>query len=204
MDQFWDDAPTWIGVAAAVAAFVVGLWQYRTAQQWKRAEFVAAEMKAFFADAQVATALILIDYSEIKLDPSGRISKTGRRFDDAMVISALAVHTKFAGEIEKFGEEEMQARLAFDALLTGLERFDHYVRAGLIEIDDLKVYLDYWIDKMGNPAKGWKAAAFYDALADFVNGYGYSGVAHLFLAFQAPLAARLKDPAVGLETAQDL
>ena len=35
-----------VGIASGLAAFVVGLLQYSRAQQWKRAEFVAAQMKA--------------------------------------------------------------------------------------------------------------------------------------------------------------
>lgn len=38
----------------------------------------------------------------------------------------------------------------------------------VIELEDLKVYLDYWIDKMGNPSKGWKKPEFHDAFAAFV------------------------------------
>lgn len=189
MDPSWGDIPTWIGLVAAYVAFRAGLAQYRTAQEWKRAEFVAAEMKAFFADPQIATALMLIDYSVIRLDGDGKRSKDGWVFDDEKIVRSLAVHTKFTGEIEKFGVDEMVARMAFDSLLTALERLDHYLKTRLIELKDLKVYLEYWIDKMGNPATGWKPPAFYDALSSFIKAYGYAGVEHLFAEFKVPVAA---------------
>jgi hypothetical protein len=194
MGSPWGDVPTWIGLIGAFVAFRAGLNQYRTAQQWKRAEFVAAEMKAFFADSQIAIALILVDYSPIRLDHEGRLSKAGWVFDDDKLISSLAIHTQFADDIERFEDDEMLARLAFDSLLTGLERFDHYLRTRLIDLEDLKVYLDYWIDKMGNPSKEWKKPEFYDAFAAFVRAYGYRGVEHLFVEFGVPLPVRKGAP----------
>ena len=49
------------GVLAACAAFANGLWQYAKAQRWERAEFVAAEIKAFESDDLVAKALLMLD-----------------------------------------------------------------------------------------------------------------------------------------------
>jgi hypothetical protein len=40
-----DLALTFVGVCGAAVAFVIGLRQYKRAEQWKRAEFIAAEMK---------------------------------------------------------------------------------------------------------------------------------------------------------------
>jgi hypothetical protein len=183
----WGDVPTWLGLLGAGVAFGVGLAQYRTAQAWKRAEFVASETKQFFDDELVATALLLVDYSVIRLDEQGQMSSKGHVFDDALLQRALTVHTKFADEIEKFPPDEMQARTAFDALLTGLERFDQYVSTELITVGDLKVHLDYWIDKLANPDSDWKPQGFYDAMRNFVVAYQYRGVMRLFERFGYPI-----------------
>ena len=61
MDSIWGDVPTWLGLAGAIVAFLIGRAEYRKAQEWKRAEFVAAEAKQFFIDEEIATALLLID-----------------------------------------------------------------------------------------------------------------------------------------------
>jgi len=42
-----------VGLVGAGVAFFFGLRQYRRSEQWKRAEFVTAEMKEFFAGAKV-------------------------------------------------------------------------------------------------------------------------------------------------------
>ena len=52
----------WLTLAAmtgGLVAFLGGLMQYRRAQRWKRAEFVANEMKEFKADPMVHNALLL-------------------------------------------------------------------------------------------------------------------------------------------------
>jgi len=57
-----DLALTFLGVCGAAVAFVIGLRQYKRAEQWKRAEFIASELKEFFASARVSMALTLIDW----------------------------------------------------------------------------------------------------------------------------------------------
>jgi hypothetical protein len=189
----WGDVPTWLGVVGAVIVFILGREEYRMTQQWKRSEFLAAEVDRFFAQPRIATALLLIDYSAIWLDADGRRASqaTAQTFlltDDVMT-SALRVHTDFKNQTEKFEPDEMLAREAFDELLTGFERFDHHVQIGLIELEDLKVYLGYWVDKLVNPDSDWKSPTFYAAFARFVRKYEYVGAAHLFEAFGHPLGA---------------
>src|SRR5262245_42742493 len=111
--------PGWIGLVSAVIVFGAGLWQYRAAQAWKRAEFLAIEAKVFFDDPKIATALLLIDYSVIRLNDQGVPSRTGTVFDDDTVARSLALHTEFVDETEHFSTPELQARVAFDALFTG-------------------------------------------------------------------------------------
>src|SRR5437763_11822396 len=57
----------WISLGTAVAAliaFIVGLAQYRHAQRWKRAEFVAKEIKELKSDPAIRNALLMLDWNE--------------------------------------------------------------------------------------------------------------------------------------------
>src|ERR1700756_40439 len=61
-----------VTVAGAVGSFVVfsiGVSTYWRTEKWKRAEFLANEMKEFFANPRVRKALFLIDwgYRQIQL-----------------------------------------------------------------------------------------------------------------------------------------
>ena len=66
----------WAGILVAIVGFAIGLMQYREAQRWKVAEFVANEFKEFEADPVVSNALTLIDWNPMFLvlvvEPSGR------------------------------------------------------------------------------------------------------------------------------------
>lgn len=188
------DLATWIGVGVAIVTAYFGLREYRTAQQWKRAEFLAAEVDKFFATPAVATALLLIDYSRIRLGPDGKRAspKAAGSFvaNDGMSIEALRIHTEFIDETEVFNEQEMVVRLAFDELLTGFERFAHHVDNSLVSLADLKTYLGYWVAKVADPRSRWKDVEFYIALARFVDAYEYKGARRLFRQMGHPLLAK--------------
>ncbi|MEA2489753.1 MAG: hypothetical protein QOH21_1545, partial [Acidobacteriota bacterium] len=57
--------------AGAAVAFAFGLWQYRNGQKWRRMEWIAKEMDAFFADSGVTKAQQMIDWGTrpIELHP---------------------------------------------------------------------------------------------------------------------------------------
>jgi len=60
-----------VTVAGAIGSFVVfsiGVSTYLRTEKWKRAEFLANEMKEFFAAPRVQKALLLIDWGYRELD----------------------------------------------------------------------------------------------------------------------------------------
>src|SRR5207253_10623044 len=70
-----DDFFKAVALVGAIVAFIVGLLQYRKAQQWKRAEWVAQEMKQLFNDSVVRSVLLMIDWGarRIALYPESKI-----------------------------------------------------------------------------------------------------------------------------------
>jgi hypothetical protein len=88
-----------LGYLGALGAFAVGLVQYRRADYWKRSEFLAKEMKEYFADPKVMLALTMVDWGErdIQLfDPpkpgSGSVDSGERTIDRALQCQALRPH----------------------------------------------------------------------------------------------------------------
>jgi hypothetical protein len=193
MPGIWGDIPSWLTIIGGLLAFAYGLQQYWESQRWKRVEFVSSEIDKFLADPKVATALLLSDYSRIRLDRNGtRASdeRDGAIFDDALITSALIAHTEFKDETESFSAAQMLVRESYDALLSGLERFGHHLQAGLVTADDLRPYLAYWIRVLADPTTDWKPDTFYFALHRFIRAYSYSGVEYLFQAFGYKLVER--------------
>src|SRR6266436_4813731 len=107
----------WLTLAAlsgGLVAFFAGLFQYRRAQRWKRAEFVANEMKEFKADAMVRNALLLLDWNERavdlfphEVDPEKRIV----RIEDRALAAALVPHLARSG----FSQVKIALRDVFDS-----------------------------------------------------------------------------------------
>ena len=56
-----------VGFIVALIAFFIGLRQYNRTQQWKRAEFLASEMKELLADPKAVNALTMIDWGARKI-----------------------------------------------------------------------------------------------------------------------------------------
>ena len=85
----------------ALAAFSIGLLQYRRADYWKRCEFLAREMKEYFADPKVGLTMTMIDWGvrRIKLfeatnSKDSSVQDSGiRRVDRALQCAALRPHT---------------------------------------------------------------------------------------------------------------
>jgi hypothetical protein len=143
-----DDFLKAVALIGAIVAFIVGLLQYRKAQQWKRAEWVAQEMKQLFNDPIVQSVLLMIDWGarRIMLYPEAKTeSEKYVWLTDEDISRALMPHEE---RPEGFTDQEAIIRAAFDRFLDGLERFHSYVQTGLVSVSDVYPYLKYWADNI--------------------------------------------------------
>jgi hypothetical protein len=56
-----------IAILGGLGAFVAGLIQYRSAQLWRRKEFIGREIKNFLDDRVVHNALLMIDWNSRRI-----------------------------------------------------------------------------------------------------------------------------------------
>lgn len=195
------EAREWVSSTITVIVIVAGLGQYWQAQQWKRAEFVADEMKSFFAQTGVRKAMVMIDWGTRNInlfendstDPKTWPLVSRRLQSDALLphplrkerggavdaVQAEAVDSDLAG----FSFEEVAIRDAFDAFLDGLERFASHVENGLLAPRDLRPYLGYWIDDIARPTNDAADGEWACSLLAYIAFYRYTGVRALFQAF---------------------
>ena len=192
------------GIISAIGLVVV-VFTYRRYEAWKRAEFLAREMKDFFGLARVQKALVLIDWGERHFDllegnPPGGASVTVTR---AMQVRGLLPHilvTKDESDPEmtvsdgdsarsRFERPEVAIRDCYDAFLDGLERFASYARTGLISVSSLRPYIGYWIEEIASPTSNAEDAAWNAALLTYINFYRFEGVLWLFDEFGTNISA---------------
>jgi hypothetical protein len=156
------------GIVVGAAAFLSGRRQYVMAQKWKRAEHVAAETKAFFDHVDVVNTFYMLDWNSRQFTlPDGSVTQ----IDDDIITRALRYHTVDGS----FTPTEEFIRLTFDSFLGALERFECFIEVGLISSHDVRPYLKYWINVIGNKRSGRKDEAFYDAFWGYIDAYGYTG-----------------------------
>jgi len=179
-----DDFLKAIALLGAVVAFIVGLIQYRKAQRWKRAEWVAQEMKALFAEPLVQAALSLIDWSSIEIGKvfPNRGDETSRNkiLSNDEINKALLPHWERGG----FTALEADIRSAFDHLFDGIERFESYRATGLVRKSNLRPYLGYWARKICDK-KATKGHRAY-RLRAYMNAYEFTGAVRLLARLAKP------------------
>jgi hypothetical protein len=198
------EAREWIGASVTLLVLIAGLYHYWRGQLWKRAEFLAQEMKAFMAMRAVRNALLMIDWSKRRINLFGsrgaprnwpivtreqqcrallphQVVQNGADTDLEASDSQLAGYTR----------EQAAIRDTYDVFLDGLEKFANYVSSGLVSAADLEPYLGYWIDDIARKSGGKDAQDENDwtcLLLCYIAYYRYVGVQELFGAFGHEIA----------------
>ena len=155
-------------------------------------------MKEFFDNARVQNALLLIDWGsrDIRLLDESAPDQGKVRVTRQLQVHALLPHTLIseagsdseeARSVDSLGRgysvPEAAIRDCYDAFLDGLERFSSCTETGLISVEQLRPYLQYWIDDIHSPAKDEEDAAWSAALLTYIAFYRFHGVQWLFRAF---------------------
>jgi hypothetical protein len=178
------DTFTVLGALGGVFVFAVGVYQYWVAQRWKRAEFVANEIKGMKSDPPAQAMMQMLDWDgrRAELYPA----KQGR--DRWVLVThevlARALRTRPIDGAPGFESDEARIRDVADAFLDHLERFGHFVEAGLVDAEAFRPYLRYWFELLADtyearPCGPSVVPQWRDALQAFIGAYGYGGVVHL-------------------------
>lgn len=166
-----------IGIPIAIWSFIRAVLEFRNAQRWKKAEFLAKEAKEFFADKNVTRALTILDYRENDLPVfNAEIPGiTHIHFNQEILLKALSIDKN----VEEFSAEDRLIRQIVDEFLTKLSYFNRYIDTKLITLEDLKPYLKYWINILGNPNSGKRSRTVMKQLWAFIDYFEYDEVRSL-------------------------
>jgi len=168
-----------IKILGAAIAFWIGLRQYRRSQIWKRLEFVSAEMKIFFDDPAVRTAMTMLDWRKKKM----ALFKFRNENDlEQVMVDYDTVAGALGVDLElKYDKTQSAIREAFERFLEYLARFEGFLDAGVVQHRDLNPYLDYWMKLIsGNDLHSPEVTKkVLPSLWRFVDYYGYRDVRKL-------------------------
>jgi hypothetical protein len=118
----WMDILKLVG---AGVAFGIGLQQYRKSETWKRLEFVAAEMRAFYDDTAVKLAMGVLDWrrKEVALYKYRGENDFGREtVDYAIVANSLGTDPD-----KTYDKVHSAVREIFELFLKFLARFEGFL-----------------------------------------------------------------------------
>lgn len=191
-----------LGFGGAIVAFVFALIQYKRSEQWKRAEFIASEVKDFEADPIVQNALLMIDWGARRInlflrsnsESADQVKITRETQWKALLPHPLKQkHHEYrvtdSSDNESKGKDglrgtftivEAKIRDTYDVFLTRLDRFANFIKSGLISAEELEPFIIYWVDAMTNNEHPAEDAAWRCTLLTYINFYGYTGVKYLF------------------------
>ena len=173
-----------VKILGAAVAFWIGISQYRKSEAWKRLEFVATEMKAFYDDPAVKLAMGMLDWrkKEVALFKHRGENNLDRvMVDYAIVASALGI----APEL-KYDKTQSAIREVLERFLEFLARFEGFLAAGLVQKVDLNPYLDYWIKLIaGRDTHSPEVTKqVLPHLWKFIDYYGYRDVRRLISRYE--------------------
>lgn len=171
-----------LGIAGSAIVFSVGVYQYVCAQRWRRAEFVAEEVRRFRADASVGVVLMMLDYSDREYVFPG--DRKGRVFRVTHDVIARSLRAHEAGA--NFTELEAYVRDLFDVYFDALERLDQFVQADLVSKTAFKPYLGYYFSLMVGGGSGVEPC-LVGAIAGYVRRYEFVGVERLLSCSGCPM-----------------
>jgi hypothetical protein len=172
----------WLGAAfgGAIAAYKAvvelrranvereeSLSERRREYRWRQAEMARTILDEIWADPLARAAMKMLDWEGLTYTHDSK--KTGRITHDAMEKSLRTADTEFTSD-------EQFVRDAFDQLFDGLERIEHYIRTELINWDDVKGRLEYYVGHLAT------RKSCFDV---FLTEYGFALARNLLARFKA-------------------
>ncbi|MCU0432862.1 MAG: hypothetical protein MUC87_05360 [Bacteroidia bacterium] len=164
-----------ITLAGAIIAFVWGVFQYRSTQRWKSAEFALGQLQKFNESPNTKLVQKLLDFSAIRLT----LATETETFDATITDKRLTWHLRPHTVHPSLSPTDLAVRNAFDTWFLELEKFEYLIRIGLMDKDATHPYLAYWLDLLGRKRKGRKSEETVKAMHNYIHFYGLKGVARL-------------------------
>ncbi|MBI5396725.1 MAG: hypothetical protein HZA91_15635 [Verrucomicrobia bacterium] len=151
--------------AGAAIVFLIGIYQYRRGQIYKRASLLLDLVELFESDKRIRVACTMIDWDrrEIPLE-DGRTLK----FENRLLVSALRTPPMDTD----FTADENAIRDAFSAFLDFFQKIDSLWASRILRFKDLQ-YFYYWFELVHECQRYKKDADVHKRLHQFIDTYRF-------------------------------
>jgi hypothetical protein len=171
-------------LAGGVAAFAIGLGEYRQEQRWKRLEYFTQLMQSVEAEPEVRGALTMLEYNQPRVCAPGEGEDARRCF--VATDSLLAAALDGAMRNRALTPDEHHVVYSLDRLLTALDRLEYLQAQGFVDEEVRHPTAAYWISLIGDRHNRAKPAPVRAKLCDYVRFFEYDGALRLIAHYTAP------------------
>ncbi|MCC6464454.1 MAG: hypothetical protein IT463_03830 [Planctomycetes bacterium] len=177
-----------LGLVGGLGGLAFGLFQYYRAQRLRSAEFAANEVLRWVDLRETRMVMGMLEWVEREValeyvDGSSQYRHELVRNDE--MAAALVPHTE-----RQLTAKECAIRALFDRFLFGLQRFEHFMAAGVVRQSDFEPFLRYYIELMGRTPSPRMPAASQEALWRYLDFYEQRDVQRLFARFGCDVKPR--------------
>jgi hypothetical protein len=162
-------------------------------QNWKKAEFLAQQVKEFYADNRVERVTYMLDWAMRKFQVDGQTvlvfhdaeaenkyaeripSYTQLAKSGAVVLLTQALRQH---DLRGFTEREQWIRDEFDWLFFKLDQFQHLIDSKLVSFEEVDVHLKYLLDLLTG-GHSWLSSRTVTALATYLELYDFEATKKL-------------------------
>lgn len=139
----WSDIIAALSAVGAVIGFGWGIKRYFSSENWKRSEFVAAQIKEFHSDKINEAVLRMMDY-----DPA-RIELFPDKPNEAKYVNvSLDTLINAINKEDDLIDIELEIREYFEHFLICLSRLNYFMDRGAIKLKELCADFSYIVDVM--------------------------------------------------------
>jgi hypothetical protein len=159
-----------LGVVTVGGAFA--LWRWTVDQKWRRVQHAQSLIKEFLDKKTTAKAFEILDVTNEPVDFNTPNGPENIVITDALLIGALSTFE----QKDKNSPQELIVRTVLDTFFEDLSIFQSHIDARLIKLEDIKPYLEYYINELVGQGRCHNSPEFGEQVAKYLTYFGYRRV----------------------------
>jgi len=158
-------------VATAGGAFA--LWRWMVDQKWRRVQHAQSLIEKFHEKENTIKVFEILDtVGDVDFESDNNSKKKVTiNVTDKFLIGALSTFD----QKDENEDDELIVRGILDGFFEDLSAFQSHIEAGLIKVQDVQPYLEYWMGELTGQGRV-RTAAFAKQVAMFLKYFGYKRV----------------------------